>query len=103
MRSKTLDINEKNMSYKANPGPGAYDDISLDPKTGRFVVSKFSDAKYSKINPKTPRFEQVKETVGPSHYHEKEGLSNQGKYILSNHKGAGTRAFGQTARSTFTD
>ena len=60
MRSRTIDINTKKLSFKANPGPGTYEDFNLDPKTGRFMVSKFSDAKYCKINPNTPRFENTK-------------------------------------------
>lgn len=45
------------MTYKANPGPGSYNEVDMDPKTGRFTVSKFGDSKFAKINPKTPRFQ----------------------------------------------
>ena len=103
MRTKTLDVIDKQLTFKASPGPGTYEDFNLEPKSGRFTVSKYSDAKLSKINPNSPRFEAIKETVGPNHYAEKDNLSSNGKYILSNHKGAGTRAFGQTIRSNFTD
>lgn len=103
MRPKTIDYNDKKLTYKQNPGPGSYVDYDLAPKSGRFTISKFSDFKLAKINSKTPRFQDAKEGPGPSSYVEGENLSNRGKYVLSNHKGAGTRTFGQTARSTFTD
>ena len=103
MRPKTLDFREKQISYKANPGPGAYDEYNLDPKSGRFTLSKFTDMKLAKINPRTPRFENIKYTPGPSSYIQRSTLGSEGKYILSNNKGTGSQAFGQTARSNFTD
>lgn len=86
-----------------NPGPDHYKQIDLNPKSGRFTVGKFGDSKYSKISPNGERFEKIKESPGPFSYKDGENLSNRGKYILSGHQGNGTRAFGQTARTTFTD
>lgn len=56
MRSRTIDFIENRKTYKQNPGPGAYTEVDLDPKTGRFMVAKFSDAKLAKINPTLERF-----------------------------------------------
>lgn len=93
MRPRTIDYIGEKLTYKQNPGPGQYDQVNLDPKTGRFIVSKFGDSKFSKINPKTPRFPEVKDSPGPLSYQEGDSLSQGGKYILSNHRGNGTRAF----------
>lgn len=91
------------MTYKKSPAPGQYNDIDLDPKTGRFAVAKFGDSKFGRINPKTPRFEAIKDGPGPSSYLEGDSMSTGGKYTLSQHRGQGTRAFSKTARMTFTD
>ena len=56
MRSKTIDFIEKKKTNKKGPTPCSYKEIDLDPKNGRFAVAKFGDTKFSKINPKTPRF-----------------------------------------------
>lgn len=48
----------------------------------------------------TQRFAKIKESPGPSSYVEKDSLTGNAKYVLSNHKGNGTRAFNQTARFT---
>jgi hypothetical protein len=98
LRPKTDDVIKKNFTYLKNPGPGAYQEINLDPKTGRFMVSKFSDAKLSKINPKTPRFIDYKDGPSPLTYKEKDDLNGAGKYYLSSHRGSGTRVFSKTAR-----
>ena len=67
-------------------------------------MAKFNDTKFAKIEPHLSRFQQIKETPGPTNYKgEGDGVSSSGKYILSNHKGAGTRAFSQTSRKIFTD
>lgn len=60
MRPRRNDFIEDNLTYKKSPAPGQYNEIDLDPKTGRFVVAKFGDSKYAKINPKTPRFQAIK-------------------------------------------
>jgi hypothetical protein len=56
LRPKPLDVIDFHSTSKYTPGPGAYQSIDLDPLDGRITVSKFGDAKYAKINPKTPRF-----------------------------------------------
>lgn len=60
LRPKTVDVIEKNLSYKDVPGPGAYKQIDLDTKEGRFKVAKFRDTQFGKINPNTPRFMTIK-------------------------------------------
>lgn len=98
IRPKTKDVVNDNLSYISNPGPGAYQELDLDPKTGRFMVAKFNDAKLSKINPKTPRFMEYKDGPSPLTYKEKDTLNGSGKYYLSAHRGDGTRAFSKTTR-----
>lgn len=51
MRRRTIDFIQSKISFKQSPGPGSYTDVNLDPKNGRFTVSKFSDVKLAKINP----------------------------------------------------
>lgn len=60
MRRRTIDFLEAKKTYKQNPGPGSYNEVDLDPKSGRFIISKFSDAKFAKINPTSERFEKIK-------------------------------------------
>ena len=60
MRPKTNDFIEDKITFKNNPGPGAYQDIDLEPESGRFRISKYSDTKYAKINSKPPRFQDPK-------------------------------------------
>lgn len=103
MRPKTNDMIGNHLSYKETPGPGQYESIELDPKSGRFMVSKFNDSKFGKVTDSGPRFSKVKETPGPSSYIELDGLSPRGKYISSKRSGNGTIVFNQTARSHFTD
>ena len=103
MRPQTIDFIEAKKTYKKNPGPGDYQTVDMEPKTGRFVVSKFGDSKFAKINPNTPRFQAIKESPGPLSYKEGDGMAGSAKYVLSQHPGNGTRAFSQTARTTFTD
>ena len=66
-------------------------------------MAKFSDTKFCKINPNTPRFMTIKESPGPLTYMEGDSMRGSAKYTLSQHKGQGTRAFNQTARTTFTE
>jgi hypothetical protein len=51
MRPKTEDVIKKNLTHLKNPGPDVYQEINLVPKTGRFIVSRFNDTKFAKINP----------------------------------------------------
>ena len=103
MRMKTPDFDGDRLSFKANPGPGSYEDIDLGPKNGRFRVSKFGDTKFAKFNPNTKRFKDLKLSPGPSDYPRRDGFSNVGSYTLSQHKGQGCRPFNRTARTNFTD
>jgi hypothetical protein len=56
MRLKTEDVIRKNLSYWKNPAPNKYQEVDLEPKKGRFLVSKYSDTKLSIINPNSARF-----------------------------------------------
>ena len=58
MRPKTTDFISERMTYKKDPGPGEYNEVNMEPKAGRFVISKYSDSKYAKINDNTPRFQK---------------------------------------------
>lgn len=88
----------KKLTKWSNPGPNYYHEVNLEPKSGRFVLSKYNDGKLAKINPKTPRFTTIKSTPGPSNYIEKDGLSDGAKYVLSSYTAKGTRAFAHTTR-----
>ncbi len=68
MRLKTEDVIRKNLSYWKNPAPNKYQEVDLEPKKGRFLVSKYSDTKLSIINPNSARFQKIKESPGPSNY-----------------------------------
>lgn len=105
LRKKPMDFIEEKLSYKNNPGPGSYEAIDLDPKSGRFKVAKYGDSKFSKIEPNKPRFQNMHSTITPSsfHYQEKDGMNSTGKYILSKNKGNGIRSFSSSKRLTFID
>lgn len=103
LRPKTYDFLEEKMTYKNNPGPGSYQDIDLDPESGRFKVSKYSDTKFAKINAKPPRFQDAKDSPSPLSYLEGDSMSTRGKYVLSQRKGRGSRPFDTEVRKTFTD
>ena len=103
MRPQTIDMVDSHLTYKETPGPGQYESVDLDPRSGRFMVSKFNDSKFAKITNNVPRFPKAKETPGPASYIELDSMSPKGKYVVSNRNGTGSRAFNQTARSTFTD
>ena len=60
MRPKTLDFIEEKKTNKKGPGPGYHEAVNMEPQTGRFVVAKFGDSKFAKINPNTPRFQTIK-------------------------------------------
>ncbi len=45
----------------------------------------------------------MKDSPGPQSYDLKDGFSKEGKYIQSQHRGEGTRAFTQTMRIGFTE
>lgn len=100
IRPKTLDMIHKHLTPLETPGPGTYKTLELEPAHGRFHVSKFGDGKLAKINPKTPRFEEIKDSPGPLTYKEGDSLSNEAKYVLSQRRGRGTRAFEHEARFT---
>ena len=103
IRPKTKDFIGDKITFKQNPGPGSYQDIDLEPQSGRFKLSKFSDTKFAKINSKPPRFQDAKDSPGPLSYLEGDNMSDRGRYVLSQRKGRGTRPFDHEVRKTFTD
>ena len=90
IREKTHDFIEDKLTYKKNPGPGEYQDINLEPESGRFKISKYSDTKFAKINSKPPRFPEAKDSPGPLSYLEGDSMSSRGKYVLSLLPGPGS-------------
>lgn len=93
---------DKKITYRQNPGPGAYEYVNAFPEDGRTFVSKFTSSKFAKIN-NSPRFITGKDSPGPHTYDVRNNMSQEGKYLLSKNRGDGTRAFSQTARHGFTD
>jgi hypothetical protein len=92
-RSKTVDVIAKNYSFLEVPGPNEYNSVELNPKNGRFKVSRFSDTKFSVIG-KSKRFNENKEkTPGPSAYQTLDNFNSKGKFVLSQRRGKGTRPF----------
>lgn len=100
LRPKTLDMIEKHLTQKETPGAGTYKTIELEPIDGRYLISKFHDTKFAKINPRTPRFQTIKESPGPLSYREGDNLHAKGRYVLSQRKGNGIRTFENQARFT---
>ena len=98
-RSKTLDVVAKNLSYLSNPGPGNYETIELFPKNGRHKLSRFNDTKLSVIN-NEKRFKDRQATPGPTDYSHLDNLNHQGKYVLSQRRGKGTRPFDKEMKFT---
>ena len=100
LRSKTLDVNAKRLTYLAVPGPGSYQSVELNPQNGRFELSKYSDSKLSVIN-KAARFQkQKKKQPGPATYSKIDDLNSKGKYVLSHRRGKGTRPFDKEMKFT---
>jgi len=93
---------DKKITFRKNPGPGAYEYVEAFPQDGRTLISKFTSTKFAKIN-HSQRFTESKDSPGPHTYDNRNNFSTQGKYLLSNNRGDGTRAFSQTARVGFTE
>ena len=73
----------------------------MEPKKGRFSVSKYADSPLSTIHPKTQRIATLKQSPGPGSYFEGDCLNGEGKYILSKRKSNGCRVFSKNARNIF--
>lgn len=108
-RPRTLDVigkftnnPEHRTTSKYNPGPGTYEAPNALPGDGKTFYAKFKSSQFAKIN-LSPRFTLTKDSPGPNSYDVRNNFSREGKYILSHHRGEGTRAFSQTARTGFTD
>lgn len=52
IRSKTIDMIDKNLTYRRDPGPGTYEAVDLDPKN-KTKVSRFKGAQLGIISRKT--------------------------------------------------
>lgn len=65
-------------------------------------LSKYNDTKLAKISPNTKRFLEIKYTPGPSDFVRKDDFSSHGSYVLSKHKGEGTRPFNRDQKIDFT-
>jgi hypothetical protein len=100
-RPKPVDMIETNLTYKQSPGPGAHAEVEMNPRSGRFAVSKYNDSKFSTIHPRTERFGSIKQSPGPSSYVEGDSINGEGKYVLSQRKSNGRRLFSKTARDGF--
>ncbi len=99
IRPKTIDTIERHLSYKDAPGPGAYEAVELDPTKLRTKVSKFEGPKLgTKLT--SPRFQSIKDAPGPLTYAELDNLSPNARYIVSSHRGRGTRPFTREKRFT---
>ena len=93
-----MDMINKNLTYRKDPGPGAYEAVDLDPKT-KCKVSKFRAAEMG-IIPRSSRFLTTKESPGPHHYNELDSITPTARYVSSQHRGRGTRPF--TRENKFT-
>lgn len=56
-----------NLTYRKDPGPGAYEPVELDPTKQKTKVSKFKGPQLGVI-PHSPRFRTIKDAPGPDHY-----------------------------------
>lgn len=93
IRPKTVDVIKKHISFLDNPAPNQYNSVELNPKNGRFKISRFGDAKLSVIS-KDRRFKDKGEkTPGSNAYKTPDGFNDKGKFILSHRRGKGTRPF----------
>lgn len=92
-RAKTVDVIAKNLSFLETPAPNQYKSVELNPKDGKFRISRFSDTKLSVIG-KGKRFNNSKEiNPSPATYQAIDDLNTKGKFILSQRRGKGTRPF----------
>lgn len=99
IRPKTIDTIERHLSYKNAPGPGAYEHVDLDPTKLRTKVSKYEGPKLG-VGLTAPRFQTIKEGPGPHSYADLDGLSPAARYVVSSHRGRGTRPFTREKRFT---
>jgi hypothetical protein len=92
IRSKTLDSCEKHLSYKNVPGPGTYEAVELDPSKPKTKVSKYKGPKLG-VGMTSTRFLEIKDTPGPHTYKNPDDLTPTARYVISQHRGRGTRPF----------
>lgn len=99
MRPKTIDTIARHLSYKEAPGPGAYEHVELDPTKLRTKVSKFEGPKLG-VGLTASRFKKISDGPGPHSYVELDSLSPHARYVVSSHRGRGTRPFTREKRFT---
>ena len=99
MRPKTVDTVSKHFSYRRNPGPGTYDAPELKDFNLKSHVSKYKGATLC-VAQTSPRFTPIKDSPSPQSYAETDGLSQTARYIVSQHRGRGTRPFTREKRFT---
>lgn len=68
LKSKTLDVIEKDKMSNHTPGPGAYDSSDFEVSKLRHGQSKYTDSKFGTIEPHRERFPGIKVSPGPSSY-----------------------------------
>lgn len=90
---------ERHLTYKKDPGPGSYEAVELDATKQRTKVSKFQGPKLGVI-PQSQRFLTIKDSPGPHNYNELDGFSATARYVVSSHRGRGTRPFTREKRFT---
>lgn len=89
---------ERNLTYKKDPGPGAYDAVESTTKLGP-KAQQISTRKLG-IIPHSQRFYTIKDGPGPQKYNDLDGLSATARYVVSSHRGKGTRPFTREKRFT---
>ena len=88
-----MDVISKHLSFLEDPAPNSYNSVDLNPKNGRFKISRFSDSKLAVIS-RDLRFKYAKDkTPGPSSYGALDEFNSKGKFVLSQRRGKGTRPF----------
>ena len=83
---------QKRISFKDNPGPGAYEAVELNPTIIKTKVSKYKGPKLG-VRQTEPRFTDPKDAPGPSSYHTPDEFSASARYVLSKYTGRGRRPF----------
>lgn len=99
MRSKTIDTVSKKLSFRKNPGPGAYEAVDLHNPALKSLVSKYRGATLCAAIT-SPRFPKTRDGPGPQTYLESDSLSATARYVASQHRGRGTRPFTREKRFT---
>jgi hypothetical protein len=95
----------KDLTVHTNtPGPGAYNELSTLPRTGRNFYSKFKSVNTGNIGPPSNRFKDDSKSntaiPGPGQYTPRTENGSTGKCFLSKFKNAGTLSLYRSKRET---